>query len=77
MLVIEHGGDTMLPRIGIKRALHPGETVRTTRKKRAKKYRIVSGREGYRVPRPMPSALRARCKPRPMGALPQSGVCAG
>jgi hypothetical protein len=41
MLVAEHGGDTMLPRIGIMRALYPGETAPTTRKKRAKKYRIV------------------------------------
>jgi hypothetical protein len=41
MLVAEHGGDTMLPRIGIMRALYPGETASTPRKKRAKKYRIV------------------------------------
>jgi hypothetical protein len=41
MLVAEHGGDTMLPRIGIMRALYPGETAPTPRKKRARKYRIV------------------------------------
>jgi hypothetical protein len=27
MTVAEHGGDTMLPRIGIMRALYPGETA--------------------------------------------------
>lgn len=42
MLVAEHGGDTILPRIGIMRALYPGETAPTPRKKRARKYRIVS-----------------------------------
>jgi hypothetical protein len=41
MLVAEHGGDTMLPRIGIMQALHSGGTVPTPRKKRARKYRIV------------------------------------
>jgi hypothetical protein len=41
MLVVEHGGDTMLPRIGIMRALYPGGTAPTPRAKRAKKYRIV------------------------------------
>ncbi|WP_024513451.1 hypothetical protein [Bradyrhizobium sp. ARR65] len=41
MLVAEHGGDTMLPRIGIMRALHPGDEVPGPHKKRAKKYRIV------------------------------------
>jgi hypothetical protein len=41
MLVVEHGGDTMLPRIGIMRALYPREVARTPRKKRATKYRIV------------------------------------
>jgi hypothetical protein len=41
MLVVEHGGDTMLPRIGTMRALHPGDAVPTARKKRTKKYRIV------------------------------------
>jgi hypothetical protein len=40
MLVAEHGGDTMLLRIGIMRALYPGETAPTPRK-RARKYRIV------------------------------------
>jgi hypothetical protein len=41
MLVAEHGGDTMLPRIGIMRALYPDGTAPTPRKKRAKAYRIV------------------------------------
>jgi hypothetical protein len=41
MLVVEHGGDTMLPRIGIMRALYPGGTAPTPRKRAAKKYRIV------------------------------------
>jgi hypothetical protein len=41
MLVVEHGGDTMLPRIGIMRALYHGDVAPTPRKKRAKKYRIV------------------------------------
>ena len=40
MLVVEHGGDTMLPRIGIMRALYPAATAPTPRK-RARKYRIV------------------------------------
>jgi hypothetical protein len=39
MLVIEHGGDTMLPKTGIMRAMYLGGAV--PRKKRAKKYRIV------------------------------------
>jgi hypothetical protein len=34
MLVVEHGGDTMLPRIGIMRALYPDGTEPTQRKKR-------------------------------------------
>ena len=38
---VEHCDDTMLPRIGIMRALYPGETAPTPRKKRAKKFRIV------------------------------------
>jgi len=38
MLVAEHDGDTMLPRIGIMRALYPGGTAPTTRKKRARKF---------------------------------------
>jgi hypothetical protein len=42
MLVVEHGGDTMLPRTGIMRALYPGETAATPRKRAAKKYQIVS-----------------------------------
>ena len=41
MLVVEHGGDTMLPRIGIMRALYPGVDAPTPRKKPAKKYRVV------------------------------------
>jgi len=41
MLVVEHGGDTMLPRIGIMRARYPGDDVPKPRKKTAKKYRIV------------------------------------
>jgi hypothetical protein len=42
MLVAEHGGPTMMARIGIMRALYPGETAPTPRKKWARKYRIVS-----------------------------------
>jgi hypothetical protein len=41
MLVAEHGGDTMLPRIGIMRALYPDGPVPTPRKKWAKRSRIV------------------------------------
>jgi hypothetical protein len=43
MLVVEHGGDTMLPRIGIVRALHrqDDEPTPTPRKKAAKKYQVV------------------------------------
>jgi hypothetical protein len=41
MLVAERGGDTMLPRIGIMRALYPGEMAPTLRKKAAKKYTVV------------------------------------
>ena len=41
MLVTEHGGDTMLPRIGIMRALYPDGPVPTPRKKWAKRSRIV------------------------------------
>jgi hypothetical protein len=42
MLVAEHGGDTMLPRIGIMRALYrKKKPVPTPRKKLVKKYRIV------------------------------------
>jgi len=36
MLVAEHGGDMMLPRIGIMRALYPSETKPTPGRKRAK-----------------------------------------
>jgi hypothetical protein len=42
MLVVERGGDTMLPRIGIMRAQYPGGTAPTPRRKPAKKYRVVS-----------------------------------
>jgi hypothetical protein len=42
MLVAERGGDTMLPRIGIMRALYPDGTVPTPPKKRAKKYLFAS-----------------------------------
>jgi hypothetical protein len=41
ILVAERSGDTMLPRIGIMRALYPGGTGPTQRKKRAKTYRIA------------------------------------
>ena len=42
MLVVEHGGDIMLPRIGIMRALRRhGQPEPTPRKKRAKKNRII------------------------------------
>jgi hypothetical protein len=41
MLVVEHGGDTMLPRTGIMREMYLGGAVPTPRKKRAKKHRIV------------------------------------
>ena len=40
MLVAEHGGNTMLPRIGIMRALYLGDTTPRWSKKAAKKYRI-------------------------------------
>jgi hypothetical protein len=42
MLVVEHGGDAMLPRIGIMRASYPGGTRPTPPKKRAKKYLFMS-----------------------------------
>jgi hypothetical protein len=45
MLVAEHGGPTMMARIGVMRALRRHEDAPTptptSRKKRAKKYRIV------------------------------------
>jgi hypothetical protein len=41
MPVVEHGGDTMLPRIGMMKALYPGEHVPGPRKRRARKYRII------------------------------------
>jgi hypothetical protein len=43
MLVAEHGGDTMLPRIGIMRALYPGETAPTPRRKRKRSRRSATG----------------------------------
>jgi hypothetical protein len=39
MLVVEHGADTMLPRISIMRALYPAMRCRLT--KPAKRYRVV------------------------------------
>jgi hypothetical protein len=42
LLVVERGGPTLFARIGIMRALYPGETAPTPRKKWARKYRIVS-----------------------------------
>jgi hypothetical protein len=42
MLVVEHGGDTLLPRIGIMRALRRHhQPDPTPRNKRAKKHRII------------------------------------
>jgi hypothetical protein len=41
MLVTEHGGDTMLPRIGIMKALCPGDAAMEAQKKPAKRYWIV------------------------------------
>jgi hypothetical protein len=38
---VEHGGNTMLPKIGMMRALYPDEMAPTLRKKRPKRYRIV------------------------------------
>jgi hypothetical protein len=55
MLVVERDGNTMLPRIGIMRALYPGGTAPTPREKRSKKYRVVS-RYGRR-PRLVPHRL--------------------
>jgi hypothetical protein len=42
LLVVERGGPTLFARIGIMRALYPGATAPTPRKKWARKYRIVS-----------------------------------
>jgi|SRR5712664_778924 len=39
MLVAEHGGPNMLPRIGVIRALYPGNVTPTPRRKKAKTYR--------------------------------------
>jgi hypothetical protein len=36
LLVVERGGDAMLPRIGIMKALYPGDVSPMPRKKRAK-----------------------------------------
>lgn len=41
LLVVEHGGDTMLPRIGIMRALYPDEPQPVPRKRTVKKYTII------------------------------------
>jgi hypothetical protein len=41
MLVAEHGGDTLLPRIGIMRALYPRDVAPTPGKKAARKYKVV------------------------------------
>jgi hypothetical protein len=41
MLVAEHGGLTMLARIGVMRALYPGEAAPRPSKKQSKRYRIV------------------------------------
>jgi hypothetical protein len=41
MLVAEHRGDTMLPRIGIMRALYSGETVPTPRKKEVSNRQVI------------------------------------
>jgi|ERR1700741_4936661 hypothetical protein len=41
LLVAEHSGDTMVPRIGIMRALYPDGPAPTPRKQRARKYQIV------------------------------------
>jgi hypothetical protein len=43
MLVAEHGGDTMLPRIGIMRALYPGGMAPTPRRKRKRSRRSATG----------------------------------
>ena len=49
MPVAEHGGDAMLPRIGITRALYPEEMAPTPRKKPARKYRIVRAGRSARL----------------------------
>lgn len=41
ILVAEHGGDTMLPRIGMMRALHPDEPMMGPRKRAVRKYKII------------------------------------
>jgi hypothetical protein len=43
MLVAEHGGPTMMARIGMMKAIHrgKGEAMRGLRKKAAKKYRTI------------------------------------
>jgi hypothetical protein len=45
---VEHGGDTMLPRIGMMRALYPDETVPTLRKKRPKRFGSSADAAGVR-----------------------------
>ena len=47
MLVAEHDGDTMLPRIGIMRALYPDGPAPMPRKKRARKYQMVIGPKSF------------------------------
>jgi hypothetical protein len=41
LLVGTNGGDPMLPRIGMMRALYPGKPGTTPRRKRAKVYKII------------------------------------
>ena len=41
MLVAERGGPTMMARIGMMKALYPGERKPTPRGKQAKKYQVV------------------------------------
>ena len=56
MLVVEHGGDTMLPRTGIMRAMYLGGAVPTPRKKR----RRSTGSSGNRAEViPLDGAARA------------------
>jgi hypothetical protein len=51
MLVVEPGGDTMLPRIGIMRALYPGGTV-PTRVRSGRRNIGSSARTSHRSPEP-------------------------
>jgi hypothetical protein len=41
MLVAEHGGDPMLARIGVMRALYPTDATPKRRKRATRKYRVV------------------------------------